>query len=146
MLCHADAYHTIKKVIRQICHADAYHTIKKVIRQMCHADAYNTIHESVQLATTDTSQIINKDTIKQFFTHICPNKTVNWYITYCQQRRHCLLIIKEASIHYMMSLRMVPLTTEGRWGLILVRGGLRGVYMVPLTTEGSWKLILVRVV
>jgi len=60
-----------------LCHADAYHTIKKVIRQMCHADAYNTIHESVQLATTDTSQIINKDTIKRFFTHICPNKTVN---------------------------------------------------------------------
>ena len=41
---------------------------------------------------------------------------------------------------------MVLLTTEGRCKLILVRGGLRGVYMVLLTTEGSCKLILVRVV
>ena len=39
---------------------------------------------------------------------------------------------------------MVPLITEGSCKLILVRGGLRGVYMVPLTTEGSCKLILVR--
>ena len=41
---------------------------------------------------------------------------------------------------------MVLLTTEGSCKLILVRGGMRGVYMVLLTTEGSCKLILVRVV
>ena len=77
--------------------------------------SYNqTIHHSVQLSTIDISQIINKDTINRFFTHLCPNKRVNWYVAYCQQRRRRLLITKEASLHYIMNLCMVPLTTEDR--------------------------------
>ena len=77
--------------------------------------SYNqTIHHSVQLSTVDMSQIINKDTINRFFTHLCPNKRVNWYVAYCQQRRRRLLITKEASLHYIMNLCMVPLTTEDR--------------------------------
>ena len=56
------------------------------------------------------------------------------------------MIIKEASLHYIMSLCMVPLTTEDMRAPILVRDVLRAVYIVLLTTEGSCKLILVRMV
>ena len=119
-LCHADAPYNIchADAPYNLCHADAPYNLsrKRIMQSMSRwRISYNqTIHHSVQLSTIDISQIINKDTINRFFTHLCPNKRVNWYVAYCQQRRRRLLITKEASLHYIMNLCMVPLTTEDR--------------------------------